>query len=429
MIRKKTLEERYQKIKGMKEVEVLKKENEYFFNSFPKTICPRIEFCPDCAMYLQGTCGGCDHPKCRAKSCGNWCEYETIDGKNLCESRYDRCGKMDSRWVEEDFNDLKTFSLEYIMGEMKPTKPLDLDTIFIPGVAPYGRNAPGEIVRHEDAFADLSSTDNICMVPSNQLPLYYPKADGSGWVDPKKIGVKKVDICRYLGVLPDTKILLNFRMKDFLLDYWWSRIAYDRDNSPYQVLFKTLKDLGIDYCVNINFSMWDQLSKYHAYYNMVRSWISFVGLQKYFDDVIMEFDYFKRIPEINEWYYEAIREIGISTIHLNMQLEETTEGTFQFPLRQNLAKKLECDEILLGGAGNIKSITKFNDIFRNKKVYVSHTRAYIGTVFKEHMSGRRWQEKFPGTEPEKDEARAFYYKNLFEENSRWFNDKLKKVMR
>lgn len=416
----KTLQERFEKVKTMKEAELDAKKIDYFFNSFDKRLCPRKEYCPQCVAY-GSSCGGCDHSRCLAKSCGLWCYYQNPPKLNMCGNKYDRCGKMNQGYIDSDLEDLGAFDLEAVMGAVKPTKPLNLDTPFIPGVAPYGRNAPGEITRHEEAFIDLSYTDNICMVPSNQLPLYFPKEDGR-FADPHKIGIRKVDLLKYLGINENGRIFLNFRMKDFLLDYWWRKITYDRDNSPYQTMFKALKDLGIEYTVNINFSMWDHLPKYHGYYNMQRSWMSIVWLQKYFDDVVLEFDHNPFVPEINQWYFRMIEEAGISTIHLNAQLEAKGENIYQLPLRQKFVQNLHCEEIILGGVSSMKVLMKFKEIMRDKRIYTSHTRAYIGTVFNEHLSGRRWNKKKPSGENELDVA--LYYKELFEENSRWFTDKV-----
>lgn len=415
----KTLQDHYERVKAEKESMIESMRFKYSFASVPHTICNRKGFCKTECPFYKRTCYGCTHVRCMGKVCGMWCEMVAHEGKNLCYHQYERCGRMPLELFSQEIQDIGTLNIQDIIDQVKPTKPLDLDTIYIPTIQPYGQHAPGEIVKYKEAFVDCGDTSNLCMIPSNQLPLNYPpREDELTRPDPEKIFLKNVDLKKYLGVIPKTDIFLNFRMKDFLLDYWWSRIVYDQKNSPLQTLFKGLKDLGIKYTVSINFSLWDSYPLYQNYFNIMRSWITYIHLQKYFDKVVLEFDNSSLSPQIGDWYVKMVNEGGIATIHQNFQIRTRENEMEHGILRQKMPWRLECEEIILGGAAGKKEILKYQRMMGKKRLYITHTRAYLPVVFQQHISGKRWKEKIP---PSTDEiGRAMYYKNLFEANVRWY---------
>jgi hypothetical protein len=279
------------------------------------------------------------------------------------------------------------------------------------------------------------------MVPANQLPLVTQdvlnalEVDGSkvvfnpfGKSNEEDMLPENWDLRKYLGLQADTDIMLNFRCKDMLLAHYWERYLYDRKNKVSYPLFEQLKDLGIDYCVSVNFSVYDSMPLYHNYYNLLRTLLSFVELQKYFGkNIVLELNTNPYSRQVDDTLMKIVREGKIKTVHHNFQLSQTGELEWA-TLRHDLSRNLEADEIILGGVGSDKQIIKYSRIMKNQRIYLSSTRAYLGTVIRQHASGRRWNADWPGDSKTKELERAFYYRNLFYANVDHYNETYEKIL-
>lgn len=411
------------KIKMEKITEVaVRKDNTNNKKLLPHYLCFKGLRCKKCGFYLEKSCKGCDHLGCISVVCARSCHF---DLKQYCV--YERCGNMAPKYMEKDEHELMSYDFSEIIRKIKPTKPLNLPGKFIPGVGPFGKSAPGEILKFPEHYVDADDASGYVMVPANQLPIVTPNADRPEDItNPEKIFLRDVDLRDYLGIQPETKMILNFRALDDFLMFFWARMIYDRENFGYQTLFKQIDDYGFDYCVNINFSMWDKMSVYQNLFNLKRQLISFVELQKYFGDrMIMEYNDNPLIPQVEELYYKIFDHCGISTIHLNYQIG--IDGVLKHATRGNLGEKIKAKEIILGGISSPNLAQKFAlATGLRHKFYVSNMTAYVGTVFQQHIAGYKYQKPIPPSEDE--EGRAAYYSELYRENCIWMEDQLTRLL-
>lgn len=440
MEKKKTMAERVESIREEKMSLVGMKKYDYDLHRGYHYTCGQGVLCRSglCPWY-KVTCSGCDvehASKCSAKICPGTCYMPQVQEHGFgilgyCPS--DRCSNMPPELIERDQRELQTFSVDDLIGEIKDTKPLDRNTHYIPVVEPYGKLAPGEIVRHPEAWLDLENSDGLCMIPATQIPIVQQEIVNALDVKAEDVFLpspKKFNLRNYLGLRQNTEIILDFRVQDLLLAHYWARYVYDRGHGLKNI-FARLKDLDIDYCVSVNFSVYDAHPMYHNYYNLVRTLISFVELQKYFGkNVILELNTNPFCKEVDDTFMKIIKEGAISTVHHNFQLN--MEGELEWAtLRHKLDKNLDCDEIILGGVGRNDQIRKYSMIMRGRRIYLSSTKAYLNTVLKTHASGRRWERPFPGDEGDEDELdlkRAFYYKDLYYANVDYYNKTLPHIL-
>lgn len=238
-------------------------------------------------------------------------------------------------------------------------------------------------------FPTVWGSPILSAVPEKEMP--WMAINIGRIFNPASGSLRSYDVRDYLGVLPSTKILLTFHVKDKLLSFFWRHLT---EKTVFLASFAKLK---VDLVCSPNFSNYFEAPKFGYFYNIKRS---FICAERFIDlGFNVALDVSSPCESTDRFYLDYFNKLLDPPKYLSLncqltKLERFKKIAFQRfqALNQNLPKETEF--IITGFCGQYDARRVYESC-KGRKIHFTSSSAFMRALCRQALERAQIMDKEP----------------------------------